>query len=59
MTANEIEKAREAQRAYAKKWRARNPEKVRANNLRYWARRADREAAEGKSLEVQNEQDED
>lgn len=42
----DIEKARAAQRAYAKKWRAKNPDKVRAKNLRYWARRAAREAQE-------------
>ncbi len=40
-----MEKAREAQRAYAKQWRAKNKERVRENNLRYWARRAEREAA--------------
>ena len=42
----DIEKARAAQRAYAKAWRAKNPEKVREKNLRYWARRAEREAQE-------------
>ena len=42
----DIEKARAAQRAYAKEWRAKNPDKVRAKNLRYWARRAEREAQE-------------
>ena len=41
-----LENARAAQRAYYKEWRAKNPEKVRANRLRYWARRAEREAAE-------------
>ena len=42
----DIEKARAAQRAYAKEWRAKNPDKVREKNLRYWARRAEREAQE-------------
>lgn len=42
----DIEKARAAQRAYAKAWRAKNPDKVREKNLRYWARRAEREAQE-------------
>ena len=40
----DIEKARAAQREYAKAWRAKNPDKVREKNLRYWARRAEREA---------------
>ena len=40
----DIEKLRAAQRAYAKAWRAKNPDKVREKNLRYWARRAEREA---------------
>ena len=44
----DIEKVRAAQRAYAKEWRAKNPEKVREKNLRYWARRAEREAQEAK-----------
>lgn len=39
----DMEKARAAQRAYAKNWRRKNPDKVRENNLRYWARRAERE----------------
>lgn len=46
----DIEKARAAQRAYAKAWRAKNPDKVREKNLRYWTRRAEREAlAEGQA----------
>ena len=32
--------AREAQRAYMREWRKRNPDKVRENNRRYWIRRA-------------------
>lgn len=45
----DIEQAREAQRAYAKEWRARNKDKVREKNLRYWVRRAKREAAARKA----------
>lgn len=44
------EKAREAQNAYAREWRAKNPEKVKAAKLRYWARKADalsKETAKG------------
>ena len=44
------------QKTYMKKWRAKNPDKVRENNLRYWARRAEREAAAQKEQEeVQND----
>ena len=39
------EEAREARNAYARKWRAANPDKVRANNANYWRRRAAKEAA--------------
>lgn len=37
--------AAEARNAYAREWRAKNPDKVRANNKRYWERKAEREAA--------------
>lgn len=44
---NEDEKklAAETRNAYARKWRAANPDKVRANNANYWLRRAAKEAA--------------
>lgn len=32
--------AREEKRDYARDWRARNPDKVREANKRYWERRA-------------------
>lgn len=35
--------AAEMRRAYYKAWRAANPEKVKANNARYWERKAERE----------------
>ena len=41
---NAEEKARAARRAYYKEWRAKNKDKVKVNNMRYWARRAEREA---------------
>lgn len=44
------EEARKAQRAYQKKWRDANPDKVRAKNRRYW---------EKKAREAQNEQTEE
>lgn len=37
--------AREARNAYARKWRAKNPDKVRQYNADYWARKAMREKA--------------
>lgn len=39
-----MEKAKEARRAYQRAWRAANPDKVRDSNMRYWAKRAQREA---------------
>lgn len=39
------EKARQAKNAYARAWRAKNPDRVKASNERYWLRRAEREAA--------------
>lgn len=32
--------AKDAQRAYLREWRRKNPEKVRENNRRYWERKA-------------------
>lgn len=40
-----MDAARNARNAYARQWRAKNKERVRESNLRYWARRAEREAA--------------
>ena len=42
--------ARAAKREYMKQWRAKNKEKVAANNRRYWERKAQKlaEQAEGK-----------
>ena len=45
MDTNEKKLAAEARNAYARKWRAANPDKVRANNTNYWLRRAAKEAA--------------
>ncbi len=36
------EEAREAQRAYHREWRRKNPEKKKAQNERYWARKAEK-----------------
>lgn len=32
--------AKEARRAYEKEWRAKNPDKVRERNRRYWEKKA-------------------
>ena len=34
------DEAREAQRAYKREWRAKNKDKVRASNNRYWEKKA-------------------
>lgn len=39
------DEALKARRAYDREWRRRNPEKVRAKNVRYWAKRAAKAAA--------------
>ena len=47
---NEEEKklAAEARNAYAREWRAKNPDKVRKNNANYWLCRASKVALEEK-----------
>lgn len=45
MDENEKKLAAEARNAYARKWRAANPDKVRVNNANYWLRRAAKESA--------------
>ena len=38
------EQAAEERREYFRQWRAKNPDKVRENNRRYWERRASKRA---------------
>lgn len=38
---DKLEAARMARRAYQKKWRANNPEKVKAATERYWIRQGE------------------
>ena len=38
------DEAREARKAYKREWQRKNPEKVRAQQERYWTRRAQRES---------------
>ena len=40
------ERAKEERREYFRQWRAKNPDKVRENNRRYWERRAARKVEE-------------
>lgn len=40
------ERAAEERREYFRQWRAKNKDKVRENNRRYWERRAEKKAAE-------------
>ena len=42
-TAEQIEAAKEARRKYKRAWAKRNPDKIRAQQLRYWTKRAQRE----------------
>ena len=42
MTAEQQEMARLARNQYAREWRAKNKDKVKANNARYWERQAQR-----------------
>ena len=43
--------ARDARNAYYRAWRARNPEKVRNSNKRYWSKKAAELAAAEKEAE--------
>ncbi len=38
------ERAKEERREYSRQWRAKNKDKVRENNRRYWERRAAKKA---------------
>lgn len=52
------EAARQARNRYAREWRAKNKDSVRASNARYWEKRAAREAErEGKQDVGTNEDD--
>lgn len=43
------EKAAAARRAYQREWAKQNPEKVKAAQERYWAKKAEQAAAEAKA----------
>ena len=44
-------------RAYFKAWRAANKDKVKAHNVNYWRRRAERREREQRLQEVTNDSD--
>lgn len=46
------ERAAEERREYFRQWRAKNKDKVRENNRRYWERRAEKKAAEAEQEAV-------
>lgn len=46
------ERAKEERREYFRQWRAKNRDKVRENNRRYWEKRAAKKATEEKDPEV-------
>ena len=51
--------AAEARRAYMKEWRAKNRDKVKASNERYWARKAKAlEAAQKRQKTAENGKEE-
>lgn len=49
------EKAKEARRAYKRKWAKEHPDKIKAQQARYWEKRAAREAAEDQEDESPND----
>lgn len=51
------EQAKEARRAYRRKWQRDNADKVRAYQARYWERKAAEAAAEQQTDEPQQQED--
>lgn len=47
--------ARDARNAYARKWRLENKDKVKAANMRYWAKRAMQQKEAGSKTEISGE----
>ena len=48
---NMNEEARNARNAYYRAWRAKNPDKVRKSNERYWSKKAAEMSAVGEEVE--------
>lgn len=55
MDEHEKKLAAEARNAYARAWRARNPDKVRAIKEKYWLHRAEKEAARKEAEEARED----
>lgn len=55
MNENEKKLAAEARNSYARKWRAKNPDKVRKNNANYWLRKASKMAQEAEGRKAGEE----
>lgn len=49
------EKAKEARRAYQREWARKNPDKVKAQQERYWTRKAEQAEAKIKAEQEQAE----
>lgn len=47
--------AKEARRAYKRKWARENPDKIRAQQERYWSKRAEADAAAAAQNEAERE----
>ena len=47
--------AKEARRAYKRKWARENPDKIRAQQERYWSKRAEADAAAAAQSEAGRE----
>lgn len=52
------EAARQARNAYHRAWRAKNKDKVKANNDRYWEKKAEQLQAENKTEVLHDSQNE-
>lgn len=48
MTKQEREQVKQVQREYYRKWRARNKDKIKASNQRYWLKKAQEAQHESK-----------
>ena len=56
LTAEQLAAAKAARNAYAREyqreWRKKNPEKAKERELKYWARRAERERMQGQGADA-------
>ena len=54
-TKEQQDAAAAAYRAYRKEWRAKNKDKVKASNTRYWLKRAEQLAAERDATNMEDQ----